>query len=60
MARQQFRNTSNSFIGAKLYWSNPRGDEALAFWSMPQRWLPDTPERIRDNEVVLDHDGTDL
>lgn len=60
MARQRFRNTTNAFTGAKLDWSSPRGDEALAFWSMPQHRLPETPARIRDNAVVLDHEGTDL
>ena len=60
MARQRFRNTTNSFTGAKLDWSNARGDEALAFWSMPQHRLPETPARVRDNAIVLDHEGTDL
>ena len=60
MARQRFRNTTNSFTGVKLDWSNARGDEALAFWSMPQRRLPETAEGVRVNEIVLDHEGTDL
>ena len=60
MARQRFRNTTNSFTGVKLDWNNPHGDTALIFWSMPQRRLPDTPERVRDNAVVLDREGTDL
>jgi len=60
MARQRFRNTTNSFTGAKLDWSNKRGDEALFFWTMPQSRLPDTPARVRRNAIVLDHEGTDL
>ena len=60
MARQRFRNTTNSFTGVKLDYSNARGDSALAFWTMPQRRLPQKPDRIVDNAVVLDHEGTDL
>ena len=60
MARQRFRNTTNSFTGVKVDFSNARGDSALLFWSMPQHRLPDTAARIRDNAIVLDHEGTDL
>ena len=60
MARQRFRNTTNSFTGVKLDVSNARGDSALAFWTMPQRRLPQTADRIRDNAIVLDHEGSDL
>lgn len=60
VARQRFRNTTNSFTGVKLDWSNKRGDEALFFWTMPQNRLPDTPARVQRNAVVLDHEGTDL
>ena len=60
MARPRFRNTTNSFTGAKLDWSNARGDSAIAFWTMPQRRLPDRRDHIQDNAVVLDHEGNDL
>ncbi len=60
VARQRFRNTTNSFTGVKLDWSNPHGDTALAFWSMPQHRLPETADRVRDNAIVLDHEGIDL
>ncbi len=60
MARPRFRNTTNSFTGARLEWSNADGDSAIAFWTMPQRRLPDNRSRIQDNAVVLDHEGDDL
>ena len=60
MARQRFRNTTNSFTGAKLDVATARGDAALLFWSMPQHRLPETAGRVRANAVVLDHEGTDL
>lgn len=60
MARQRYRNTTNSFTGVKLDWSNERGDQALAFWSIPPHRLPETADGVRSNAIVLDHEGTDL
>lgn len=60
VARQRFGNVTNSFVGAKVDWTDERGDSAIGFWTMPTRTLPDTSDRVRDNAVVLDHAGTDL
>jgi len=60
MARQRFRNSTNTFTGAKVNWTDDTGNSAILFWTMAQRILPNDAARIRDNEVVLDHFGTDL
>lgn len=60
IARNQFRNTINSFTGVRLDWTDAAKDKALLFWTMPQYRLPDEPDRIQDNDVQWDRESTDL
>ena len=57
VARNNFRNTTNAFTGARLDWKR---DDATAtvFWTMPQRRLPDNAADIRDNAVRFDKEGS--
>lgn len=47
IARNQFRNTINSFIGAHATWQRPGGDRLQLFATLPK-------ERARDNPPGLD------
>ncbi len=60
VARNQFRNTINSFTGARLDWEDSAKDSLRLFWTMPQYRLPDEPDRIQDNAVEWDRESTDL
>lgn len=55
IARNQFRNTINSYTGANLVLGG-KAYGATAFWMIPQARLPDEVERIRDNAAELDRE----
>ncbi|MBW4330335.1 alginate export family protein [Stakelama sp. CBK3Z-3] len=56
IARNNFRNTTNAFTGARIDWKRG-GASATAFWTMPQRRLPSDDDGIRDADVELDKEG---
>ena len=60
VARNQFRNTINSFTGVRLDWQDAGKDSLRLFWTMPQYRLPDETGRIQDNGVQWDRESTDL
>jgi len=59
VSRQNFRNSTNAFTGAKLEWAGTGGNRATLLWAMPQRRLPNDPAGLRGNRVVFDHEGFD-
>lgn len=59
IARNQFRNTINSFTGARFDWTSGN-DQVRLFWTLPQQRLPDDVQGIRDNRVQWDRESTDL
>ena len=59
VSRQNFRNTTNAYTGARF--ETPLADGALtAFWVMPQVRLPDDRAAIEDNRVAWDRENADL
>ena len=59
VSRQNFRNSTNAFTGAKLEWAGSGGNRATLLWALPQRRLPNDPVGLRGNQVVFDHEGFD-
>lgn len=53
-----YRNTSNSFTGARFDWTG--NGQFTAFAVMPQTRLPGDKPSILDNDVEWDHEGDDL
>lgn len=60
VARNQFRNTINSFTGVRFDWQDAGKDTLRLFWTMPQYRLPDQTAQIQDNDVKWDRESTDL
>lgn len=55
IARNQFRNTINSFTGAQAVLGDKKLGATL-FWMIPQARLPDELHRIEDNALALDRE----
>ena len=60
IARNQYRNTINSFTGVRFDWQDAAKDQIRLFWLLPHTRLPNGADGIRDNDVRWDHEGTDL
>lgn len=60
VARNAFRNTINSFTGARLKVAGPAGSSLTAFYTMPQVRLPGDKDDILDNKVKWDRESNDL
>jgi hypothetical protein len=60
VARNQFRNTINSFTGVRFDWQDAAKNTVRLFWTMPQSRLPNTTAEIQDNKVEWDRESTDL
>lgn len=59
VSRQNFRNTTNAYTGARL--QTPLGGGNLtAFWVMPQYRLPDDRAGVEGHAVEWDRESTDL
>ncbi len=59
IARNQFRNTINSFTGVAYDWQNAERDRLRVFWTMPQYRLPDDRAGILSNSIEFDREGLD-
>ncbi|MEW9857087.1 alginate export family protein [Novosphingobium sp. M1R2S20] len=51
VSRQNFRNSTNAFTGARFDWRLSGGNNLTLFWTMPQDRLPNDREGILDNEI---------
>lgn len=62
LARNQFRNTVNTFSGVQLDWrgSGAAPDTATLFWNMPVTRLPRDPRDVADNSFEVDRQSLDL
>ena len=60
VARNQFRNTINSFTGVAFDWQNAEKDKLRLFYTLPQYRLPDDRLGILDNGIVWDQESFDL
>jgi hypothetical protein len=59
VGRNNFRNTTNAFTGAKLDWKGVSGASLTAFYSLPQNRLPDDQASILDNRTHFDKETWD-
>lgn len=58
--RNNFRNTTNAFTGAKFSFSGKAGEQLTLFYTMPQTRLPGDKGSILDNDVQWDREGAEL
>lgn len=54
VARNEFRNTINTFTGLGVAWTSREGDHASGFVGAPVVRLPSDPEDLRERPVALD------
>ncbi|MET1754189.1 alginate export family protein [Novosphingobium sp. RD2P27] len=59
VSRQNFRNSTNAFTGARLDWQPSAGNSITLFWTMPQDRRPNDREGILDNAVELNRERPD-
>jgi hypothetical protein len=55
IARNRYRNTVNSFLGADWSWQDAAGRGARLFYVLPFQTLPSDLDSQLDNDVELDH-----
>ncbi len=60
VARNRYRNTINSFLGAAYWWHSKDGDaNATVFWTLPTLRRPSDLASVVDNEIELDDQDID-
>ncbi|WP_246682941.1 alginate export family protein [Methylobacterium sp. WL9] len=59
IARNQFRNTINSFTGVAYDWQNADKDQLRLFYTLPHFREPSDRAGILSNSVAFDHEGFD-
>lgn len=59
ISRQNFRNSTNAYTGARFDWRPAKGDSVTLFWVMPQDRLPNDRDGIVDDGVELDRERLD-
>lgn len=60
VGRNNFRNTTNAFTGAKFAFSGRDGEQLTLFYTYPQQRLPSDKASILDNDVEWDREGDEL
>lgn len=60
LARNGYRNTINSFTGARLDLPTAKDGSLTLFWTMPHNRRPDDADGLRENRVVLDRERDEL
>ena len=60
VGRNNFRNTTNAFTGARLHWRGRGREQATLFYTLPHTRLPSDKASILDNEVEWDRESFDL
>lgn len=60
VARNNFRNTTNAFTGARMVVATKGGGALNLFYTMPQQRLPEDKPSILDNRVKWDREGSEL
>lgn len=58
--RNNFRNTTNAFTGAKFEFIGQDREQLTLFYTYPQQRLPSDKASILDNKVEWDREGDDL
>lgn len=59
LARNEFRNTINSFSGVDAQWTSPSGHLVRTFVVMPVVRLPSDAESLAKNDVEVDRENSD-
>lgn len=59
VSKQNYRNSTNAYTGARFDWKPAKGDSVTLFWVMPQDRLPNDREGIVDDAVKLDRERLD-
>mgnify|MGYP001165593003 CR=1 FL=1 len=57
VARNDFRNTTNTFLGFNARWESASKDSLQAFFTLPTRRLPSDFDALLDNDVELDDEN---
>ncbi|MFC7497804.1 alginate export family protein [Enterovirga sp. GCM10030262] len=60
IGRNNFRNTTNAFTGARFAYAGAGGDSLTLFYTLPHNRLPSDKESILDNEVQWDDESNAL
>ena len=60
VARNVFRNTTNSFTGVAFDFKDRSGDKLRLFWTLPDTRLPNDSVGIQKNDIVYDRENTAL
>lgn len=55
LARDPYKNTVTSFLGADWLWQDAAGRNARLFYFLPMQTVPDALEAQLDNDIELDH-----
>jgi hypothetical protein len=57
VANDDYRNTTNTFLGTRVDIATASGIKATGLYVLPERRLPEDAAGLRDNKVVLDRAG---
>ncbi len=57
VARNDFRNTTNTFLGVNARWETASKSSLQAFFTLPTRRLPTDFDELLDNDVELDEEN---
>jgi hypothetical protein len=57
VARNDFRNTTNTFTGFNGIWTGKDGSQVQGFWTMPIDRLPSDPQSLLDNDPQWDEES---
>jgi hypothetical protein len=60
VGRNNFRNTTNAFTGARFDWRGAGREQVSLFYTLPHTRLPSDKASILDNEVEWDRETFDL
>jgi len=60
VARNRYRNTSNSFDGLAWQWNGEGERELRIFYTLPVQRKPTDSERIRNNDIEFDRESFDF
>ncbi len=60
VGRNNFRNTTNAFTGARLNWRGRGREQLTLFYTLPHTRLPSDKASIIDNDVEWDRETFDL
>jgi hypothetical protein len=56
VARNAYRNTTNTFLGVNARWESDSGSSLQAFYTLPTNRLPSDLDAMLDNEVEFDEE----